>query len=152
MDTLNKTVNGKALNDALNLMFGPELTGVVGKLYFALDASMKAGYELGVQAGQENLEAACDASFDTGYEHGEKDGLLQGEGVSCAAISEAYDDGYLHGVGDARSCPKVADEIVQDILQIRAEAHFDAFEEDGWEVVEDDCRICGGTCGDDTAC
>jgi hypothetical protein len=130
MDTLNQTVNGKALNDTLNLMFGPELTAVVGKLYFALDASMKAGYELGLQTGQENLEAACDASFDTGYEHGEKDGLLQGEGVSSAAISEAYDDGYLHGVGDARSQPHLADEVVQDIINVRAEAHFEALAED----------------------
>jgi hypothetical protein len=152
MDTLNQTVNGKALNDALNLMFGPELTGVVGKLYFALDASMKAGYELGVQAGQENLEAACDASFDSGFVYGKTEGALEAEVGIEAALTEAYDDGYLDGVQDARANPALADEVVQDILQIRAEDHFEALEEDGWVVVEDDCRICGGTCGDDTAC
>jgi hypothetical protein len=138
MDTLNQTVNGKALNDAINLMFGPELTGVVGKLYFALDASMKQGYELGLLKGQENLEAACDASFDTGYTHGEKDGLLQGEGVSSAAISEAYDDGYLEGVRDARAAPWFADGVVQDIINVRAEEHYEALSE---------CDVCGDDCG-----
>jgi hypothetical protein len=154
MDTLNQTVNGKALNDAINLMFGPELTAVVGKLYFAIDASMKAGYELGLQKGQENLEAACDASFDSGWQNAEEQCRAEAAVDINEAGSDAYDNGYLQGVSDARGNPKIADEVVQDIISVRAEEHFDAlvFGEDGWVTVEDDCRICGGTCGDDTAC
>jgi hypothetical protein len=128
MDTLNQTVNGKALNDAINLMFGPELTGVVGKLYFALDASMKQGYELGLLKGQENLEAACDASFDSGFEYGKTEGALEAEVGIEDALTSAYDDGYLDGVQDARANPALADEVVQDILQIRAEDHFEAID------------------------
>jgi hypothetical protein len=138
MDTLNQTVNGKALNDAINLMFGPELTAVVGKLYFALDASMKAGYELGLQKGQENLEAACDASFDTGHTEGYGQGRGEAEVDITEIGSEAYDNGYLQGVSDARVNPALADEVVQDIINVRAEEFYDEYDWDPSEYTGDD--------------
>jgi hypothetical protein len=45
------------------------------------------------------------------------------------ARSEAYDDGYLHGVQDARANPALADENVQDIINDRADEHFEALDE-----------------------
>jgi hypothetical protein len=122
-------VNLIALDKALTLLFGDEHSALVAKLYTAFDTAMKNGFELGLQQGQENLEAACDAAFDSGYEYGEAEGLLRGAADPNDEVSTAYDDGYLHGVGDARACPALADEVVQDILQIRAEDHFEAIED-----------------------
>jgi hypothetical protein len=121
-------INLVALDQTLTLLFGNQHRELVTKLYTAFDQTMKAGYELGMQKGQENLEAACDASFDNGWEHGEQEGRGVADVDATAQISTAYDDGYLHGVGDARSQPHLADEIVQDIINVRAEDFYEALD------------------------
>jgi hypothetical protein len=62
------------------------------------------------------------------------------------SIDESFDDGYLEGVDDARRRPAFADSHVQDILNDRADEHFESlvFGEDGWVTVEDDCRTYAG--------
>jgi flagellar biosynthesis/type III secretory pathway protein FliH len=139
-------VNVEAMYRAIGLMFGDQAAMILAKLADVIDKAMVDGYEQGLMDGQEKFEAACDASFDNGFENGAAE-------AGTNDITEAYDDGYMEGVRDARANPGLADTIVQDIISVRAEEHFDAlvFGEDGWVTVEDDCRICGGTCGDDTA-
>lgn len=131
-------VNVEAMYRATELLFGPQASMIIAKLADVIDKAMVDGYEQGLTDGQENLEAACDASFDNGYD-------LGAEFVAdCAAAegtySEGYDDGYLDGVRDVRLNPALADETVQDIINVRAEAHFESltFGEDGWVEVEND--------------
>lgn len=94
-----------------------------------VEAAMRHGYELGKQDGRENLEAACDASFDSGFEYGKTEGALESEVGIEDAMSDSFDDGYLEGVSDARRLPGFADEMVQDILAVRAEAHYERLAE-----------------------
>lgn len=140
MEHLNQTVNGKALNDALNLMFGPDVTGIIGKLYVALDSAMQQGYELGNIDGQQKADKAIDAAFDhgwdLGYDEGEADGLAEAE--------KADDAGYIRGVADARARPTVADENVVEIISDMArnaingefdiELVRDSGDEDGYTI------------------
>jgi hypothetical protein len=122
-------INLVALDQTLTLLFGNQHRELVTKLYTAFDQTMKQGYELGLMQGQVNLEAACDASFDNGFEYGKTEGALEAEVGIEAALTEAYDDGYLDGVQDARANPALADEVVQDIINVRAEDHFEAIED-----------------------
>lgn len=119
-------VNVDAMYRATELMFGDQAAMILAKLADVIDKAMVDGYEQGLMQGQVNLEAACDASFDAGWENGEAEGLLQGEAVSDEIASDAYDDGYLDGVDHARRRPDLADECVQDIINVRAEDHFNA--------------------------
>lgn len=96
--------------------------------------TFRAGYELGLAEGQENLEAACDASFDSGWQNAEEQCKAEALVDGLDAHADGYDDGYLHGVQDARANPKLADETVQDIINVRAEEHMEALEP--W------CGIC----------
>jgi hypothetical protein len=119
---------------ATALMFGDQAAMILAKLADTIDQAQQAAYELGLQKGQENLEAACDASFDNGYSAGYDQG--QGEAELQANVdisesgSEAYDNGYLQGVQDARAMPGLADENAQDIIIARAEEFYDEYDWD----------------------
>lgn len=104
-------------------------TGTLRNTFAIVEAAIRHGYELGKQDGLENLEAACDASFDSGFERGKTEGALESEVGIEDAMSDSFDDGYLKGVSDARRLPDFADEMVQDILAVRAEDHYEALEE-----------------------
>ncbi|MFI4971123.1 MAG: hypothetical protein ACHP7H_00470 [Hyphomicrobiales bacterium] len=126
MEHLNQTVNGKALNVAINLMLGPEVTVIVGKLYVAIESAMKDGYELGVIDGQKNVAQATadafDEGWDYGYDAGETDGL------------EETDNSYIQGVADARARPETADANVAGIISYMTQdalnGEYDAVEQD----------------------
>jgi hypothetical protein len=112
MEHLNQTLNSKALNDALVLMFGQQVTAIVGKLYYTIDRAMKDGYELGVLDGvkavEETADKAFDEGFDQGYDQGEADGLYEA------------DESYIQGVADARARPQLADDNVAQIISLLA--------------------------------
>ncbi|MHC2284464.1 hypothetical protein [Bradyrhizobium barranii] len=94
-----------------------------------VEAALRHGYELGKQDGQMNLEAACDASFDSGWQYGADKASLENAVERDAFFGEAYDTGYLQGVRDARANPALADDVVQDILAVRAEDHYERLAE-----------------------
>lgn len=122
-------VNVEAMYRATELMFGEQASLILAKLADVIDKAMVDGYAAGLADGQENLEAACDASFDAGWE---------AAGIADEAQSaEAYDDGYLSGVQDARANPALADEVVQDIINSRAEEFFDAMYAYDGSLVQD---------------
>jgi hypothetical protein len=131
-------VNVDAMYRATTLLFGDQAAMILAKLADTIDEAQKAAYELGLAAGQENLQTAADDAFDLGWQFGEAEGHGAGIAGVDAQASEAYDEGYLDGVDHARRRPDLADEMVQDIINMRAEGHFEALEEDGWEVVESD--------------
>ena len=106
-----------------------DATGALRNRFDLIEAAMRHGYELGLQKGLENLEAACDASFDSGFEHGAHEGAGGFEGERNPSEAASYDDGYLQGVQDARAWPAGADYIVQDILAVRAEDHYERLAE-----------------------
>jgi hypothetical protein len=95
---------------------------ILAKLADTIDQAQQAAYELGVLKGQENLEAACDASFDNGWEAA---GLVEAETKG----TQAWEDGYLDGVQDARANPTLADVMVQDIINDRADEFYEAIDE-----------------------
>lgn len=105
-------------------------TGTLRNTFAIVEAAMRHGYEMGKQDGLEELEAACDAAFDSGFEHGKAEGALESEVRIEDAMSDSFDDGYLEGVSDARRLPGFADEVVQDILAVRAEDHYETLFED----------------------
>ena len=107
-----------------------DATGALRNRFDLIEAAMRHGYELGLQKGREDLEAACDASFDSGFEYGKTEGALESEVGIEDAMSDSFDDGYLEGVSDARRLPGFADEMVQDILAVRAEDHYETLFED----------------------
>jgi hypothetical protein len=124
-------VNVDAMFRATALMFGDQAAMILAKLADTIDQAQQAAYELGLQKGQENLEAACDASFDSGYtagyDQGNGEATLQAEVDVTEIGTEAYDDGYLDGVQDARANPSLADAQVQDIISVRAEAFYENY-------------------------
>jgi hypothetical protein len=122
-------VNVDAMFRATALMFGDQAAMILAKLADTIDQAQQAAYELGVLKGQENLEAACDASFDNGFENGAAE-------AGTNDITEAYDDGYMEGVRDARANPGLADTIVQDIINDRADEFFEALDEYYWDPSE----------------
>jgi hypothetical protein len=121
---------------ATALMFGDQAAMILAKLADTIDQAQQAAYELGLQKGQENLEAACDASFDSGWQFGEAEGTGAGLADVDAQASEAYDEGYLDGVDHARRRPDLADEMVQDIINDRADEFFEALDEYYWDPSE----------------
>jgi flagellar biosynthesis/type III secretory pathway protein FliH len=120
-------VNVEAMYRATELMFGEQASMILAKLADVIDKAMVDGYEQGLLDSQENLEAATAASFDNGYALGSAEGIMQAQDEADGA--ESYDDGYLQGVADARANPSLADESVQDIINVRAEDHFEAIED-----------------------
>jgi hypothetical protein len=115
-------VNVDAMFRATALMFGDQAAMILAKLADTIDQAQQAAYELGVLKGQENLEAACDASFDSGWE-------ASGIASTEAHSTQAWEDGYLDGVHDARANPTLADEMVQNIINDRADECFEALED-----------------------
>jgi hypothetical protein len=122
-------VNVEAMYRATELMFGPQASIILAKLADVIDKAMVDGYEQGLLDGQEKFEAACDAAFDAGWQNAEEQSNTEAAVDIMAAHSEGYDDGYLHGVQDARANPTLADAVVQDIINVRAEYHFEAIED-----------------------
>jgi flagellar biosynthesis/type III secretory pathway protein FliH len=111
-------VNVEAMYRATELMFGEQASMILAKLADVIDKAMADGYEQGLVDGLENAEVATSASFDNGFEAGQQN----------ADTAEAYDDGYLAGVQDARANPALADETVQDIINVRAEDYYEALD------------------------
>jgi hypothetical protein len=122
-------VNVDAMYRATTLLFGDQAAMILAKLADTIDRAQQDAYAVGLAEGQENLEAACDASFDAGWQFGEEEGRGAGIADVDAQAAEAYDDGYLDGVDRARRRPDLADEMVQDIINVRAEDHFEALED-----------------------
>jgi hypothetical protein len=112
-------VNVDAMHRATALLFGDQAAMILAKLADTIDQAQQAAYELGVLKGQENLEAACDASFDNGWE-------ASGIAAAEAHSTQAWEDGYLDGVQDARANPTLADVMVQDIINDRADEFYEA--------------------------
>lgn len=124
-----ENVNTLALVRASEAIVGPQVTAGIGQLYRIIDQAMKDGYELGTidaqQGVEERLDAAFDAGFDSGHAFGYSDGYLEASGPE----GRAYDEGYLDGVQDARARPAVADDNVQDIINlIMSEAFSQEFD------------------------
>jgi hypothetical protein len=115
-------VNVDAMFRATALMFGDQAAMILAKLADTIDQAQQAAYELGLQKGQENLEAACDASFDNGWDAA---GLAEAETMG----TQAWEDGYLDGVQDARANPTLTDVMVQDIINDRADEFYEAIDE-----------------------
>jgi hypothetical protein len=119
-------VNVDAMYRATTLLFGDQAAMILAKLADTIDRAQQDAYAVGVLDGHDNREAACDAAFDAGWEHGE----AEGRGVSDANASLAFDEGYLQGVQDARVSPTYADLNVQDIINDRADEHFETLLEE----------------------
>jgi hypothetical protein len=111
--------NVEAVYRASELMFGKDASMILAKLADVIDQAMKDGYEQGLMDGLENVEASMDDAFDNGFE----------KGADVSGNTDKWDDGYLAGVDDARSRPGVADSLVQDILNDRADEAFEAIED-----------------------
>jgi hypothetical protein len=124
-------VNVDAMYRATTLLFGDQAALILAKLADTIDRAQQDAFAAGLAEGQENLHVAADAAFDAGYAEGyawgSAEGVMQAIDEGDAVDSEAlYDDGYLDGVRDARANPALADETVQDIINDRADEHFEA--------------------------
>jgi hypothetical protein len=118
------------------LLFNVE-SGLLRDMFSIVERAMREGYELGLMQGQENIEVYTAKAFDHGYE----------KGAEVSGNDERWDDGYLAGVDDARSRPGIADSLVQDILNDRADEFFealgDAYFDDGGPYNEDNVQDSG---------
>jgi flagellar biosynthesis/type III secretory pathway protein FliH len=130
-------VNVDAMYRATTLLFGDQAALILAKLADTIDRAQQDAYEAGKNEGLMGLHDATETSFDVGYTSGYDQGFAEATMMAMGdssdaeeARSEAYDDGYLHGVQDARANPALADENVQDIINDRADEHFEALDED----------------------
>lgn len=120
MENLMQPVNTRALDIALDALFGQNASQLAGRAYLLVVSAMNEGYEQGKADAQAlakieaeaNIEERLDAAFDNGFMAGKDQAEVSDED----AKGDAWDDGYVAGVDDARRRPNVADGIVQDII------------------------------------